>query len=415
MKIIKTISIILVFAFMLSFFGCKGAKGPGGNSDPAGAEQSDVHNGESVSEEEGTTEEEKNIIKIGVLAPQNGAYAENGRLEILGIKYAHQKKPSIKIDGKVYEIELVFSGNINSRKKVKKEAQKLIDAGVSAVIGGCNGSYALSTAELFKEKSIPFVSMYSLPLKLSENSKNTFSLSADSEYTGKKLAVFSMKKLKTKSAYILCALGDDSAEETAFFFAQQFRSLGGKVKIKSFDPSETNFTSYAAEAYDYDCLFAAAPLSLSKQIISAAESYGTEIILSTSLWNSEKVFDELRDVSVDLFICTNLKYSAKDKRCTKYVNWVLSDPALSKQSGNLIISGISFGAIDAYNAVYSSIRSANSLSGEKIIRALSKTARKGITGNISFDTNGSREQSAAFYNFNNTKTTWEKVSTKEKS
>ena len=69
-------------------------------------------------------------IKIGVFEPQSGDNGAGGKQEVLGMQYANQECPTVKVGDKEYKVELVYADNASSNDKAPSAAQTLCSAGV---------------------------------------------------------------------------------------------------------------------------------------------------------------------------------------------------------------------------------------------------------------------------------------------
>ena len=404
----RILCVLFSMALLFSLFGCNVDQGGESSTcqTEAGASVTGGENEESPSDEE---HENYNTIKIGVLEPQNGPYAENGRLMLLGLRYANSKKPSVKVKGETCRIELVIESSFNSLSSLKKGAQKLIKSGVCAVIGPSGGAYQLSAVPLLENAGVPMLTVTGSPLKLAEDYSNVFSLSKSDEYMGKRMANYIYKTLGLSDVYVLCMLGDDSSEEAAFFLSQQLESLGGRALLKTFTSDTYDFSPYTVEAASKDALVVLAPLSFSRQIIFSASSSGVGKIIASNQWSSEKAARDAAEANPELYLCTNLKYNETSQRAKAFMNWMGSDADLSELSGGFIESGIAYGAVDAYNALLAAIKAANSADPAKIAAKLKTLELKGITGTVSFDSLGRRSSGAAFYIADKASVSWKKL------
>ena len=64
------------------------------------------------------SKDETAVIRIGVLEPLSGAYAEEGLRETLGIQFANETEPMIRLNGKNCRIELVLADDASSPESI---------------------------------------------------------------------------------------------------------------------------------------------------------------------------------------------------------------------------------------------------------------------------------------------------------
>ena len=69
-------------------------------------------------------------IVLGVFEPQTGENGGGGFQEVLGMRYANTVYPTVKVDGKVTNVELVEADNKSDKTEAVSAAYTLIAAGV---------------------------------------------------------------------------------------------------------------------------------------------------------------------------------------------------------------------------------------------------------------------------------------------
>ena len=98
-----------------------------------------------------------NTIKIGVFEPTTGENGGGGMQEVLGIRYAHEQKPTVEINGVTYKIELEEVDNQSDKSAAVTAAQSLISKGVVAVLGSYGSGVAIAAGDTFKGAGVPAV------------------------------------------------------------------------------------------------------------------------------------------------------------------------------------------------------------------------------------------------------------------
>ena len=89
----KIIAVMLAGVMTLSLAAC----GSSAADTSGGAAESSASSGDT--------------IRIGVFEPSTGDSASGGKKEILGMQYANSETPTVDINGKTYNIELVMADN----------------------------------------------------------------------------------------------------------------------------------------------------------------------------------------------------------------------------------------------------------------------------------------------------------------
>ena len=80
------------------------------------------------------------VVKIGVYEPATGDSGAGGKQEMLGMQYANELFPTVKIGDTEYKVELVYADNGSSSDKAPSAAQKLVSENVSVVLGSYGSS-----------------------------------------------------------------------------------------------------------------------------------------------------------------------------------------------------------------------------------------------------------------------------------
>ena len=124
----RIVSVLLAALMLLTFSSCRSA-------DKIVESTADDTSAQAVNGETTTQPPQENVIKIGVFQPQSGDDRLSGKQEILGIMYANQSTPTVKIGEKEVKVKLIYGDNESSPEKAKAIAKVLVDEGVSAVIG----------------------------------------------------------------------------------------------------------------------------------------------------------------------------------------------------------------------------------------------------------------------------------------
>ena len=83
----------------------------------------------------GSKKSDEKVIKIGVFEPTTGENGGGGFQEVLGIRYANQVHPTVKIGGEDYTVKLVEVDNKSDKTEAVNAANKLVSDKVSVVLG----------------------------------------------------------------------------------------------------------------------------------------------------------------------------------------------------------------------------------------------------------------------------------------
>ncbi|HJU71062.1 MAG TPA: branched-chain amino acid ABC transporter substrate-binding protein [Paucimonas sp.] len=144
-------------------------------------------------------------IKIGVVAPMSGALAQYGKDIAHGAEIAAEELNNdyFTINGKRAHFELVMEDDKASPEEGKLAAQRLIDAGVTAIFGHFNSGVSIAAAPLYANAGIPQLSVSTNPKYTRMGLKTAFRITADDIQQGATLGRLISEKLRAKSIYIV--------------------------------------------------------------------------------------------------------------------------------------------------------------------------------------------------------------------
>ncbi|MCB0128644.1 MAG: ABC transporter substrate-binding protein [Caldilineaceae bacterium] len=143
-----------------------------------------------------------------------------------------------------YRINLLIEDNQSRADLSVAAAQRLVDAGVVAVVGPATSTNAIPTAaELDKAHTLMIVPVSSNP-ETTQNKRYVFRIIATDDMQAKVLAEFGFKDLQTRRAAILYAQNDVYSSFLADVFKTAYTELGGAiVAAEVFDADDDTFTA----------------------------------------------------------------------------------------------------------------------------------------------------------------------------
>ena len=97
------------------------------------------------------------VVKIGVYEPASGDSGAGGKQETLGVQYANDETPTVKIGDTEYKVELVTVDNGSSTDKAPSAAQQLVSEGVSVVLGSYGSGVSIAGSQYFADANIPAI------------------------------------------------------------------------------------------------------------------------------------------------------------------------------------------------------------------------------------------------------------------
>jgi len=93
-------------------------------------------------------------IVIGVYEPASGDNGAGGKQETLGVKYANSVKPTVKVGGKEYKVELAIVDNQSSNDKAISAATELINKNAVVALGSYGSGVSIAASDTFKEAGL---------------------------------------------------------------------------------------------------------------------------------------------------------------------------------------------------------------------------------------------------------------------
>ena len=191
------------------------------------------------------------VVHIGVAQPLSGNLAALGQDMHNGVKLAVDElnRQGFKIKGKPVTLEIVAVDDRANAATGKEVAQKLIDAGVVAVIGHLNSGVSIETAPMYAAKGIAQLAISTNPKFTELNLPTTFRLVANDNLQAKAMGSFAAGQLRA-SKFAVVDGGTPYGKGLAALAAAQ---LTGKKVVslrQSFDDKTTAFDELAAKLKD---------------------------------------------------------------------------------------------------------------------------------------------------------------------
>ena len=147
------------------------------------------------------TEEETPTLRIGVFEPLSGADAAHGEAELLGMRCAHRDTPTVRIGKKDYQIELVVQDNGGSASFAPAAAQKLLDTGVSVVLGSYGDTVSKIGGAVFGSAGVAVIGASCSAPELTEGNDYFFRVCSTAEVQADAMARFAFRQMDVSSAY----------------------------------------------------------------------------------------------------------------------------------------------------------------------------------------------------------------------
>lgn len=349
-------------------------------------------------------EANENIITIGVFEPLTGINSEGGYQEKLGIMYANEICPTVKINGVTYDIKLAYADNQSEVKAAETAAQELADGGVSAVLGSYGSTVTLVGADIFDAAGIPAIGISCTNPEITLKHKNYFRVCFLDSFQGRAMADYAYSQ-DLRRAAVVTQVGDSYSKGLGEYFTQGFESLGGSTSQLTFNSATKNFSELIAQIKASDADFVYIPSSTETAVlfinqmrdaglmtpIYGGDTWDTNSIISGTAVNGLNVyfssqFDE--DGDIDL---------SGAEFVSKFTTWLNTDDSrIVLNGGSDRVSPVSALAYDAYMVLVEAVKSAGSTEPKAIMKALPTISYEGETGNVAFDENGDCGKATAY-------------------
>ena len=145
-------------------------------------------------------------VKIGHAGPLTGGQSNSGKDNERGVRLALDElnASNFKVGDKTVRFELISEDDQGDPKQGVAAAQKLIDAGVKAVIGHYNSGVSIPASKLYNDAGIPMITGASSNPKLTQQGyPYVFRLAANDNVMGSMMARFGAGFLKMKKVAVI--------------------------------------------------------------------------------------------------------------------------------------------------------------------------------------------------------------------
>ncbi|MFN4238265.1 MAG: branched-chain amino acid ABC transporter substrate-binding protein [Vogesella sp.] len=326
------------------------------------------------------------VVKIGFASPMSGPQAHYGKDNENATRMAIDDlnaKP-ITVAGQKVKFELVSEDDQADPRVGTQVAQRLVDAGVKAVIGHFNSGVSIPASRIYSDAGIPQLSVSTNPAYTTSGYKTTFRLVGSDSQIGGSLGRYAVMQLKAQRIAVIddrTAYGQGIADE----FVKALAGMGKKpFKREYTNDKATDFTAIltALKAQNPDVVFyggadaQAAPMARQmKRLGINARLMGGDM-LNTPTFIQLAGADAVGHYSAVAGGELGSRPAGKDFE-SRY-------KARFKQ--DVVLLGPQF--YDGVMIVADAMKRANSTEPAKFLPLIAKTTYKGVTADFSFDAAG---------------------------
>jgi branched-chain amino acid transport system substrate-binding protein len=140
------------------------------------------------------------VVKIGFASPLTGAQAHYGKDNQNGAQLAIEdlNARQVRIGGKPVVFELLVEDDQADPKTGTVVAQKLVDAGIKAMVGHFNSGVTIPASRIYAEAGIPQLSVSTNVMYTRQKLRTTFRVMADDDKQGAALGRYATQTLELK-------------------------------------------------------------------------------------------------------------------------------------------------------------------------------------------------------------------------
>lgn len=158
------------------------------------------------------------IVRLGFAAPLSGPQAHHGQEMHKGVVLALEEINAVqpRIAGKTVRFELIVEDDQADPRLGTAVAQKLVDAGISGMLGHFNSGTSIPASRLYAQAGIPQIAMATAPAYTASGYRTTFRAMTNDLQQGGFLGRYAVERLGAKRLAIIddrTAYGQGLADE----------------------------------------------------------------------------------------------------------------------------------------------------------------------------------------------------------
>ncbi|HYA65061.1 MAG TPA: branched-chain amino acid ABC transporter substrate-binding protein [Burkholderiaceae bacterium] len=335
-----------------------------------------------------------NVIRIGHVAPLSGGDAHLGKDNENGARLAADEinaAGGVRLGDKIYRVEILGEDDKSDPREGTLAAQKLLDAGVVAVVGHLNSGSSIPASKIYNDAGVVQISPSTTAAKYTEQGfKTAFRVVANDIQQGTAMANYAIDNFKAKSVAIIddrTAYGQGLVDVVEHVLKDHGVSVVAREytnnKASDFNAILTKIRARQPDVIVYGGMDdTAGPMA--KQI----HQLGIKAPLLAGDGTCSPEFIKLAGIGADVLTCS---------RAGEAVEKLPKGAQFMTKYKAKFGTEVQIYAPYAYDAVYvivDAIRRAGSLDRAAIASAVATTDYDGLTGHISFDSKGDIQNGA---------------------
>ena len=332
------------------------------------------------------------IVRIGSASPVSGPGAHLGKDTENGARLAiaDLNAKGFTIAGKKVTLVLVAEDDGSDPKQGTAVAQKLVDAGVAAVVGHLNSGTTVPASKIYHAAGIPQITpSATTPSYTQQGFKSAFRLVANDNKVGKTLGGYAVSRLNTRRVAVIddrTAFGQGLADE----FVKGIKAAGGSAEIVSRQFTNDKATDFNAiltqvKSKKPDLIFYGGMDAVAGPMLQQIKALGMNVrFMGGDGVCSEKLPELAGDGLGENRVSCAVAGGVTGEQEKGFADFV----ARYRQTYGLELQTYAPYAYDAVMVLAGAMQRAGSADPARYLPELAKTRYQGVTGNIAFDPKG---------------------------
>lgn len=326
------------------------------------------------------------VVKIGFSSPLSGAQAHYGKdnenAARMAVDDLNARPPTIA--GQKVRFELVSEDDQADPRVGTQVAQRLVDAGVKAVVGPFNSGVAIPTSRIYGEAGIPQLSVATNPAYTQSGYRTAFRLVGSDSQIGGALGRYAITQLKAQRIAVIddrTAYGQGIADE----FLKSLQGQGRQpVKREYTNDKATDFTAILTtlKALNPDVVFYGGADAQAAPMARQMKRLGLNARLMGGDMLNTPTFIQLAASDA----AGHLSATAGDVLAARPAGKAFEARYKARFRQEVVLLGPQF--YDGVMLVADAMKRANSVEPSRFLPLLASTRYKGVTADFAFDERG---------------------------
>ena len=337
-----------------------------------------------------------NIVRIGSASPVSGPGAHLGKDTENGARMAvaDLNARGFAIGGKKVTLVLLAEDDGSDPKQGTAVAQKLVDAGVAAVVGHLNSGTTVPASKIYHAAGIPQITpSATTPSYTQQGFKSAFRLVANDNKVGATLGRYALGTLKARRVAVIddrTAFGQGLADE----FIKGLKAAGGSatgsatiVSRQFTNDKATDFTAILTQVKGKqpDLIFYGGMDAVAGPMLKQIKALGMDVrFMGGDGVCSEKLPELAGDALGENRVSCAVAGGVSGEQEKGFADFT----ARYRKTFNLELQTYAPYAYDAVMVLAGAMQRAGSADPAKYLPQLARTRYQGVTGNIAFDAKG---------------------------